>query len=128
MNPTRCAGIQDSVDSLGTEAGSNGLEFVKETGSIRCLGIPPIRPASNPYCPLGQTHLQRPLLLPPQIRLRTVAVENGHAPLCFMQSQALASARGYRPRKTAFASNDMGVVLKTKEVNDHSNFAEFHFT
>lgn len=45
-----------------------------------------------------------------------------------MQTVALALARGYWPGKAAFKSNEMGVVLKTEEVNDLSNFTESYFS
>lgn len=77
---------------------------------------------------ISHTHFHLPLVVFPQIYLPTVAITNGHAYFCSLQPSALASARGDWPGKTAFYSNEMGVVLKTEEVNDHRDFAEFHFT
>lgn len=84
--------------------------------------------ASDSSRHLSHIHLQLPLLVPPQTDSPTVAIANGHAYFCSMQLSALVSASSYWLGKTAFKSNEVGVVLKTEEVNDHSSFAEFHFT
>lgn len=64
----------------------------------------------------------------PQTGPLTTAIANGGAYFCSMQSSVLAPAGDYGLGKTAFKSNEMGVVLEKQEVNDHSNFVDFHFT
>lgn len=68
------------------------------------------------------------MLVPPHTDSPTTATANGHTCFCCIKSSALASARDYWLVETAFKFNEMGVVLKTEEVNEHRNFADSHFT
>lgn len=68
------------------------------------------------------------MLVPRHTDSPTTAIANGHTYFCCMKSSTLASARDYWLVETTFKFNEMGVVLKTEEVNEHSNFADSHFT
>jgi hypothetical protein len=58
----------------------------------------------------------------------TIVTANSHGAFCSRKVIILGSARGYHSIKIVFKSNELGVVLKTEDVNDYSNFTEFYFT
>lgn len=99
-------------NSIFQESGSNGSEFEKETGLIRC-------PEFSQYSQI-QISMQwifiymysYPLLAPPQTSPPTAAIANGHAYFCSMQSSALASARDCLER---LPLNLMGWVLYSRQ-------------